>query len=487
MKSNYLACDLGAESGRLMLGVLNKGKLTLTELNRFPNTPVQVKKELHWDIPSLYQGLLEGLRRAAERDEPIQSISCDSWGLDYLLFDGEGSLITPAYHYRDPRCHDGVKAAFKRVSRETIFQETGIQHMPINTLFQLAVDSPRRLRKARHLLGVADGFNFLLSGVPRAEESFASTTQLFNPTTRSWSQRLTRAIELPEQLLPQIVPSGTRLGPLRPEVSGETGLTGVEVVAGCSHDTAAAVAAVPASDGNWAYLSSGTWSLMGVEVPEPILTDQCRDLNFTNEIGHGGRVRLLKNIIGLWILQECRQEWAQREEEYDYALLAHLAGCSEPFRSLINPNDPRFLSPGEMLGKVAAFCKDTRQPIPRSPGAFTRCILESLALLYRHTLHELEQVLNQKIETLHVVGGGSRNSVLNHFTAHAVHVPVVAGPAEATAAGNILVQAITAGDIPSLEAARQLIRASFPPTVIHPPRIHEWDAAYERFKTLILP
>jgi len=483
MSNFYVACDLGAESGRVTVGSLNQGKLALSELHRFPNIPIREKDSLYWDIPQLYQELLEGLRKVAVREDPIHSVSCDSWGVDYLLFEPDGSLITPTFHYRDPRSRVGSKEVLSKVNWELIYVETGIQNLPINTLFQLGAEKPKRLSRASHLMSVADGFNYLLSGVPRFEASMASTTQLFNPVTKTWSDRLLNGLKLPSKIFPPIVPSGSRLGLLRPEIAQQTGLEDVQVVAACSNDTAAAVVGLPASGENRAFLSSGTWALMGIELPEPIINDQSRELNFTNEIGYGGSVRFLKNMVGLWILQECRRYWAEEEQELDYEVMTHLAGSSPPFQSLINPADARFLSPGDMPLKVQAYCKESGQTVPRKPGPIIRCVLESLALLYRKTLQEIEQITGRKIERLHMVGGGTKNTLLNHFTANALQMPVVLGPAEATSAGNVLVQAMTLGHVKSLPEARKIVRDSFKIETI-PSYAAAWNAAYERLEKL---
>ncbi|GDY22348.1 L-fuculose kinase [Verrucomicrobiota bacterium] len=496
---HHLAIDLGAESGRLILGTLDglgdfaaSGSVTLTELHRFPNTPLKHNGSLHWNIPQLFAELKTGLRRAAELKLPIASISTDSWGVDYLLFDPAGELMSPTFHYRDPRHQRGEPAALAKVSRETIFAETGIQHMAINTIFQLAAEDPARLQRAGRLLHIADGFNYLLSGVAAQDHSNASTSQLYNPVTRAWSRRLIDALDLPPHIFPPLVPCGTRLGTLTPALTRETGLAEIPVLATCSHDTGAAVAAVPAQPNadisadptrpDWAYLSSGTWSLMGVELPAPVLTENCRQLNFTNEIGHGNSVRLLKNIIGLWLVQECRRDWAQRGHDFDYAALTQLAAAAPPFTALINPADPRFLAPDDMPAKIAAFCRETGQPAPTEPGAVIRCILESLALLYCRTLRQIEQLLGTRIQRLHIVGGGSKNALLNQLTADALEIPVHAGPVEATALGNILLQSLTLGHLPSLAAARALVRTALATQIFTPQPSADWVSARARFE-----
>jgi rhamnulokinase len=486
MTNYYLACDLGADSGRLMLGTLDGSKLTLDQIHRFPNGPIKADDSLHWDTPKLFKELKAGLKKAAKLKLPIASISCDSWGVDYLLLNQSGKIISPAFHYRDPRTQKGVENCKAKVDWPAIFAETGIQFMPLNTIYQLAAESSERLAKTHQLLCIGDGFNYLLCGIGKNEESLASTTQLYNPRTRTWSKQLIETLGLPAGIFTEIVPSGTRLGPLRPEIAKATGLSGVQVIASCSHDTGAAVAAVPASGKDWAYLSSGTWSLIGVELPKPIITDECREWNVTNEIGFGGSVRFLKNIIGLWLVQECRREWAAQGQQYDFAALEEMATAAPPFVSLINPADPRFLSPGDMPAKIAAVCQELKQPVPADPGAMIRCVYESLALLYRRTLHRIERLANRNVKRVHIVGGGSKDATLNQFTANALQIPVLAGPAEATAIGNLLVQAITLGHLPSLAAARRVVRDSLEIVTVEPKAAKEWNQAYKRFEGLVV-
>jgi len=485
MTTHYLACDLGADSGRLMLGTLAAGRLTLEELHRFPNGAIAAGASLHWDIPRLLAELKTGLKKAAARALPIASISADSWGVDYLLYDEAGRILDPVHHYRDPRCPGGVQAVHSRMTWPELFAETGLQFLQFNTVFQLAAEPAERLNRARLILGVGDAFNHWLSGVARFEESLASTTQLYNPRTRNWSTTLLDRLGIPARLFPPIVRSGTVLGPLRPELASELGIADLQVVASCSHDTGAAVAAVPGEGNDWAYLSSGTWSLMGVEAPEPILTDACRELNFTNEIGYGSSVRLLKNIIGLWLVQECRREWTRAGHEYSFADLERLAREAPPFISLINPADPRFIAPGGMPNRIAAFCRETGQPEPAGPGGVVRCVYESLALLYRRTLRQLETLTGQTIRRLHIVGGGSKDALLNQFAADSLQRPVQTGPDEGTAIGNILVQAIALGHLPTLAAARAVVRASFPIGTVIPSAATPWDAAHRRFEALL--
>ncbi len=487
MTTHYLACDLGADSGRLMLGTLAGGRLTLEEVHRFANAPVKAGGSLHWDWEGLWSELKKGLAKVSARRLPVSSISCDSWGVDYMLLDAQGRVMPPVYHYRDPRCQRGVERVRARVPWETVFAETGIQFMPLNTIYQLAAEEPGRLASADRLLGIGDAFNYFLSGAAKTEASLASTTQLYNPLARAWSRRLLEALEIPAGLWTEIVPSGTRLGLIGEGLSRETGLPRIEVIASCSHDTGAAVAAVPAGGGSWAYLSSGTWSLIGVELPAPIINDQCRDLNLTNEIGFGGTVRLLKNIIGLWLVQESRRAWSKAGRDHSFIELEELARSAPPFRSLIDPSDPRFLGPDDMPEKIAAQCRERGQPVPSGPGATIRAVYESLALFYRHTLRQIEQLIGRRIERLHIVGGGSKDGTLNQFAANALGIPVVAGPAEATAAGNLLIQAIALGHLPSLAAAREVVRRSLTGRTYLPEDAEAWEAACARFERLVAP
>jgi rhamnulokinase len=479
---HYIACDLGAESGRVILGTVAADRISLEEIHRFPNTPRRIGTSIQWNIGQLWSETQSGLRKVAQRCSQIAGISTASWGLDYVLLNAAGETIPPAYHYRDPRTCLGVEMVRSKIPWETIFAETGIQFMPMNTLYQLAAEEPGRLQQASQFLLIADAFNFWLSGIGRAEESLASTTQLYNPRTKDWSSLLLAALDIPRRILPGVVPSGMVLGPLRSSLNSD--IRDANVIASCSHDTGAAVAGVPADGTTWAYLSSGTWSLLGVELSKPVMTDRARELNFTNEIGFGGTVRLLKNIVGLWIVQECKRSWTQNGQTCSYSSLTDAAAASAPFTSLINPADPRFLSPDDVPEKIADYCRQSGQSPPARPGATIRCVLESLALLYRKTLLEAEQLSGRGIDRLHIVGGGSQNALLNQFTANAIRRPVLAGPSEATALGNIIVQGIALGDLPSLEAGRELIRHSVEISTFAPRDENVWAEAYKRFLDL---
>lgn len=486
---HYIACDLGAGSGRVMLGTLNKGRVSLEEIHRFASEPVRIRGTLRWDILQIFNELKTGLKKLAERKVAAESLSVDSWGVDYVLFRSDEPVLSMPFHYRDARTDRAYTEALAKATAPVIFANTGIQFMSINTLYQFVADMkdrPQVIEAADQFLNIADYLNYLFSGVARAEESLASTTQFYNPQLREWSKELIQLFGFPSKIFPQIVPSGTTLGPLAPEVGFETKLSGVQVVASCSHDTGAAVAAVPAEGKDWAYLSSGTWSLIGVELPAPLMSEEARKANFTNEAGFGGTTRFLRNIIGLWLLQECRRSWNERGIPASYDELEKLAAESEPLRSLIHPNAARFWKPDDMPEKIASYCHETNQPVPETTGQFVRCIFESLALLYREALLGLERIIGRDIQVLHIVGGGIRHRMLNQFAANATGRRVVTGPVEATAIGNVLVQAIALGHLDTLEALRQTVRDSVPVETYHPEADAAWKSACERFAALKL-
>ncbi|MGC8794938.1 MAG: rhamnulokinase, partial [Bryobacteraceae bacterium] len=428
------------------------------------------------------QGLTIACR---SRKVELAGVGVDTWGVDFALLGADGALVDNPRHYRDSRNNGMLERTFAVIPREEIFAHTGIQFMQLNTLYQLyamkLADSPA-LKVARTFLMMPDLFNYWLTGLMRCELTDASTTQFYNPLKKRWATELLERLGLPTEILPEIVPPGTLLGPLLPHVAEETGAGPVPVYATCCHDTASAVAAVPAQGEGWCYISSGTWSLMGVELAEPIINQRSLELNFTNELGATGTVRFLKNIAGMWLLQECRRAWALEGREYSYDELARLAAEAPPFRAIIDPD--AFLEPGRMPEKIADYCRRTGQAMPESPGPMCRTILESLALRYRQVLESLESLLGRRIERIHIVGGGSRNHVLNQFVADATGRPVIAGPSEATAAGNVVVQAIGAGLLRDLGEARELIRRSFPPVRFEPNPQADWDAAYQRFCAL---
>ena len=483
MSKFYVACDLGAKCGRVMMGSLSQDSLALSEVRRFQNDPIQDKDSLQWNIPQLYQETLDGLRAVGAYEEAVESISCNSWAADYLLFEADGSLITPAYHYRDPRTQEGMPKVLSRVTREALYQESGVWPTPGNTLFQLGAERPRRLHRASRLLPVADAFNYLLAGVPRFERSMASTTQLYNPIAQTWSNRLLDAAQVPSKLFPPLVAAGTELGPLCPEIAKTAGLEDTRVIASCSHEMAAALAGLPLRQGeNWAYLRLGSRISMGTEIAAPIITDESRERNFSNEAGYGGAIRFSKQTVGLWILEECRRFWKEKDRDIDDTLLTHLAGSAPPFESLINPADPRFHTPGDMPLKIQAFCRETGQTMPRKPGPVIRCVLESLALQCRTTLHEIEDLTGREVARLYLLNGSDK-ALLNHFTANAVRRPLIVAPPDTTAIGNVIVQALALGHLESLEQAREIVRNSFKTETILP-YAAAWDTAYDRLAQL---
>lgn len=481
METLYVACDLGPERGRIALGNLNKGKLRLSDIRRFPNEPTKDGDDLHWDIPSLYQHMIEGLTEVGRSYETVNSIGCSSWGHDYMLFDSSGALISPTFSQPTPRAKASMDDVLSRVTCETIFDETGFQPAVQSTLFQLGAEKSRRLSKADRLLPVADGFNYLLSGEARVEASIASTTQLFNPFQRAWSKRLVGALRLPSRIFPPVVSSGTVLGPMRKDLAEKTKLEDVNIISSCSHELASAIVGIPATpDVNWAFLRPGTWSIMGVELPDPVINATARELDFANESGYGGTVRFMKQTAGLWMLEECRRAWVGSEQDLDLSVMIHLAAQSAPFESLINPMDLRFLTPGDMPLKIKEFCKETGQAVPRKPGSIIRCVLESVALYYRKTLREIEEVTERRIERLYLLGGAS-NQLFNSFIANALQIPVVIVPEEVTVIGNMLVQGIALKHIESLEHARQIVRDSFKFETLHP-HAEVWNGAFQRLE-----
>lgn len=487
----YLGIDLGAESGRVMAGLWNGRTMRLEELHRFPNGPIEIAGTLRWDVLRLWAEIEQGLGRAAQRfGGQITSLGVDTWGVDYVLLSRRGELLGLPYNYRDPRTRGLLDAACERFGRAEIFAASGIQFMPINTLYQLIAarrDHPALLEVADCFLMIPDFLNWCLTGVHGVEFTNATTTQFVDPHRRTWSGALLDAFEIPTRLFPPIIAPGAALGGLRASVRRRTGLGAVEVIAPATHDTGSAVAGVPTAHtgrANWAYISSGTWSLMGVEVPQAILTPRALALNVTNEGGLEGTYRLLKNIMGLWLVQRCKRAFEAQGSTCDYAELVRLAEQARPFRSLIEPDDPRFLAPPDMPAAIREFCRESGQPAPEDEGALVRCCLESLALKYRIVLGWLEELTGERVEVIHVVGGGARNALLNQCTAEACQRPVLAGPVEATVLGNLLVQAHSGGEFASLGEMRLALAASETPVRYEPRGAAEWNAAAERFDRL---
>jgi len=484
----YLAVDLGAESGRVMAGCFNGERLRIDEIHRFSNTPVRVRGSLHWDILYLFSEIKRGIALAARmHGDRLVSVGVDTWGVDYGLLDADGRLLGQPYHYRDSRTNGMMEEAFRRLPRPQIYAETGIQFMFFNTIFQLLSEVVRgvpTLAVRRRLLFIPDLLQFWLSGASVNERTIASTSQLYDPCAKCWSSRVLDALGIPAGILGEIVDPGTVLGPILPEVAEETGAGPIRVVTPGCHDTASGVAAVPARGNRHAYLSSGTWSLMGGEAPAPVINDRSFELGFTNEIGVFDTVRLLKNISGLWLVQECRRTWAARGEDTNYDELTRLAAEAKPFAAILDPDFPEFAQPGDMPSRFREFCEVTGQVPPAGKGSTVRTALEGLALKYRLVLEQLEQLLGRSIEMLHIVGGGSRNELLNQFTANAINRPVITGPSEATSAGNILMQMAGTGAIASHDEGRDVVRRSFETRTYEPRDAQAWADVYADFLTL---
>ena len=485
MSAGYLAVDLGAESGRVVLGRFDGGRVSLEEFHRFPNTPARLPDGLHWDVLRILSEIKDGLAKAV-REEEIEGIGIDSWGVDFGLLDGEGALVSNPYHHRDARTEGMMDEAFGLVGKEEIYRTTGIQFLPINTLYQLlAMRGSPLLEAAETMLLIPDLMNYWLTGEKACEYTNATTTQLLDLQDGGWSTDLLKGLDLPSRILAPIVQPATELGPLLPGVAEEVG-AGPPVFAVASHDTASAVVAVPAEGEDFAYISSGTWSLVGVELPSPVTTEEGLRANFTNEGGFGGKTRLLKNVMGLWLLQECRRQWAREGYEYTYEELARLAEDAPPAGPLVDPDHPAFLAPGDMASRIRSFCEETGQRPPQEPAAVTRCVFESLALKYRHALEQAENLAGRAIGTINVVGGGSQNSLLCQLTADATRRPVLAGPVEATALGNLMVQAYARGHLASLEEMREAVRRSVKVQEYEPQGAEdERQEAYEKLRDLV--
>jgi rhamnulokinase len=481
----FLAVDLGAESGRVVAGHFDGVRIGLEEVHRFPNGPVIVRGQLFWDILRLWTDIKTGLAKAAVTyGDRVAGIGLDTWGVDFGLLAGDDSLLGNPYHYRDSRTDRMMEAAFAKVSRSEIFERTGIQFMQLNSLFQLVAmaeaGSPL-LDVAHTFLNVPDLLNFWLTGRKVSEFSIATTTQCYDPRAGDWAYGMLEKLGIPAHIFGEIVPPGTVLGPLLDSVCAETGLPPVPVIAPATHDTGSAVAAVPMDPQHAIYLSSGTWSLMGVEVTEPVINEQMLTYNLTNEGGVGGTFRLLKNIMGLWLVQECRREWQRSGVDHDYDEMVALASAAPAFGPMVSPSHDTFLAPGDMTHRLRAFCERTGQRVPQTKGEFLRTCLESLALEYRWVAERLDDLTGKRLETIHIIGGGCKNELLDQLAADATGRRVVTGPVEATALGNVLVQAMALGHLGSLAEGREVIKQSFDLKTFEPTNTETWDEAYERY------
>jgi rhamnulokinase len=486
---NYLAVDLGAESGRAILGQFDGSRLDLKEVHRFPNTPVRLPDGLHWDALRLFSEIKYSIGAAVqEAGGQVDGIGLDTWGVDFGLLDSQGVLLSNPYHYRDSRTDGMVEAVFSIVPRQEIFDLTGIQFMQLNSLYQLFsmvhTASPI-LDIASTFLTMPDLFNYWLTGVKGCEFTNATTTQCYNPRQRAWATDMLERLGIPSRIFPGIIETGSILGPLLPDVADELGIPAVPVIAVAAHDTGSAVAAVPGQGDDYAWISSGTWSIMGVTVNEPVINERTLAYNLTNEGGVNYTYRLSKNIMGLWLVQECRRTWEHQGQPYSYAELAQLAADAPPLRAVVDPDDLEFLKHGDMPARIRAFCQRTGQPQPDSTGAVIRCALESIALRYRWMVESLEDLLGRRLAKIHIMGGGTKNRLLSQLTADATGRQVITGPVEATATGSLLTQALALGEIGSLDDIRAIVCQSFDVETFEPNPSQAWEDAYGRFLNLL--
>ena len=483
----FFAVDLGATSGRTIIGTLANGRVELEELTSFPNNLIETGGHFYWDIYALYFEIIKGLKLAARRNLRIESIGIDTWGVDFVFVGKDGALLRNPVAYRDPYTEGAMEQYFAEcVSKEDVYRATGIQFMNFNSLFQLYAmkrDGNSALANAEKILFVPDALSWMLTGEAVCEYTIASTSQMLNPVSKELDGRLLASLGLERSKFGRMVMPGTRIGTLTDEVQRITGLGPVPVVAVAGHDTASAVAAVPAKDERFAYLSSGTWSLMGIETKQPIINDVSYDRNFTNEGGVDGTTRFLKNICGMWLLERCRKEWGD-DAPADYPTLIREAMSTKPFQSMITPDNEMFANPADMQQAINDYCRQTGQHVPTGYAETCRCIFESLALRYRQVAGWLKEMAPFGIDTLHIIGGGSKNDYLNQFTANATGLTVLAGPQECTALGNIMLQAKAAGAVDGIFDMRRIIADSVTPKRFEPQDKAVWDEAYERFKEL---
>ncbi len=487
--SNFLAFDLGASSGRAMLGTIANLRLNLTEIHRFENRMVEIDNHFYWNIFSIFDELKTGLKKCI-LDFGVQpdSIAIDTWGVDFAFVDKDGMIAALPFAYRDHRTDHAMQELFQIIPKEELYTITGIQLMQFNSIFQLFVnhrDQVPQYEVARELLFMPDALSYLFCGIKKNEFSIASTSQLLKPGKLEYEEKIFERLGINKNLMQEIVLPGTILGMIKPEIQKETGSKEIPVIAVASHDTASAIASVPASGKNWAYISSGTWSLMGIESDKPLISKEILDLNFTNEGGVEGTTRFLKNIMGMWLLQECRRIWSQKVS-YSWNEMVELSILAQPFKCLIDPDDSTFLNPESMPDAIRDFCLNSSQPVPETHGEYIRCIFESLALKYRFTLESILSVSSQPIEKIHLIGGGANNELLCQYSANAIGLPVIAGPTEATAIGNILLQARAMNTISSLEEIRLMVENSFHTKRFEPEDHTSWLLQLERFKKILL-
>lgn len=483
-KEYFFAVDLGATSGRTIIGTLEGSKFNLEELTRFNNNLIETGGHFYWDIYALYNEIINGLKIAHQRNIPIKSIGIDTWGCDFVYIGKDGAILRNPLAYRDPHTFGVMEKYFdQEISKEQVYDKTGIQFMNFNSLFQLYAmrqAGNTALENAEKILFIPDALSYMLTGNAVCEYTVASTSQILNPNTKDLDEDLIKSLGLKREQFGPMINPGEQIGVLTEEIQKMTGLGAIPVIAVAGHDTASAVAAVPARDEKFAYLSSGTWSLMGIESKEPIINENSFDKNFTNEGGIEGTTRFLKNICGMWIYERCRKEWPEVSGMGHQQILSE-AMQAEPFKSLINPDDEIFANPNSMVEAIQTYCKEHNEPVPVGYAAITRCIFESLALRYRQIFSWLKEFADFDINTLHIIGGGSLNQYLNQFTANSLGVKVLAGPQEGTAIGNIMLQAKAAGDVKDIWEMRRFIAFSLELKEFMPQDQEVWDQAYHKY------
>lgn len=485
-EKRVLAFDYGASSGRAIIGKFDGSTISLEEIHRFANEPVTVNKTMYWDILRLFHELKQGLLKA-KHIGGIDSIGIDTWGVDFGLLDKQGNLLANPVHYRDNRTEGMLEKSFQMIDKATFYQITGNQFMEINTAFQMMAviqNQPDLLERADKLLLTPDLMNYFLTGVQKAECSIASTTQLMDMKKGIWSEKVMQSLQIPQHIFPEIIPSGTKLGNVTKEIQEELEVGEIEVIAVAGHDTQSALVSVPTEEKDFIFISCGTWSLFGTELEEPIINEQSAELNITNEIGYGGKASFLKNIIGLWLIQESRRQWIREGKEYSFGELEKLAEGEEAFRCFIDPDAPEFVPAGNIPRRIRAYCERTGQPVPENEGQIVRCINESLAFKYRDTYAEIHTCTQKDYETIYMLGGGTQSKLLCQMTANACHKNVSAGPVEATVYGNVVLQLIAGGDISNIEEARKIIKNSSDVTVYIPREESLWEDAYQRYREI---
>ncbi|HJA68209.1 MAG TPA: rhamnulokinase [Candidatus Mediterraneibacter cottocaccae] len=483
MEKKVLAFDFGASGGRAMCGTFNGEKITIEELHRFSNDPVILNGTMYWDVLRLFFEIKQGLIKAKKCGH-IESIGIDTWGVDFGLIDREGRLLENPVHYRDARTEGMLEESFHLIDKKRFYEITGNQFMEINTAFQLLYLLKNRkdlLERADKMLLMPDLFNYFLTGEKKAEYSIASTTQLLDAKEGKWSDEVISALGLPKEIFPEIVPTGTKIGQLSEEICGELGLDRIDVIAAAGHDTQAAMVAVPASEDDFIFLSCGTWSLLGTELEAPIINEKSEFYNITNEGGYGRKTSFLKNIIGLWCIQESRRQWIREGQEYGFGELEKMAAASEPLKCFIDPDAPEFTPAGNIPERIREYCRRTGQAVPETIGEVVRCINESLAMKYRQAVEEIKDCTGKDYQTIYIVGGGTQSALLCQFTANACGCRVSAGPVEATVLGNVALQLMATGEIGSLKEARKIVRRSQDIKIYEPCEKEKWDEAYERF------